>query len=134
MLQVVDAECHRFAISHRAKVPGDLHSVLVGLVHDGRELIVTYAGVHLYPRGALLTPVRDGTARLLTRGVVRLDPPAYDEPEGELRLGLFGNHWRVPAGHRLRVDLAQVDEPTFRRANPPTTLSFTEAELVLPVR
>jgi len=76
----------------------------------------------------------DGTARLLTRGVVRLDPPAYDGPQGELRLGLFGNHWRVPAGHRLRVDLAQVDEPTFRRANPPTTLSFTEAELVLPSR
>jgi hypothetical protein len=34
----------------------------------------------------------------------------------------------------LRVDLAQVDELTFRRANLPTTLSFDEAELVLPSR
>jgi predicted acyl esterase len=76
----------------------------------------------------------DGTAQLLTRGGARLDPPAYDGPQGELRLGLFGNHWRVPAGHRLRVDLAQVDEPMFRRANPPATLSFSEAELVLPSR
>jgi hypothetical protein len=76
----------------------------------------------------------DGTTLLLTRGAARLDPPAYDEPEGELRLGLFGNHWRVPAGHRLRVDLAQVDELMWRRANPPATLSFSGAELVLPAR
>jgi predicted acyl esterase len=76
----------------------------------------------------------DGTARLVTRGAARLDPPAYDGPTGRLRLGLFGNHWRVPAGHRLRVDLAQADEPMFRRANLPATLSFTGAELVLPAR
>ena len=75
----------------------------------------------------------DGTARLVTRGVGRLDP-AYDRATGELRLGLFGNHWRVPAGHRLRVDLAQVDEPTFRRGNPPAAIGFPRAELVLPAR
>jgi hypothetical protein len=76
----------------------------------------------------------DGTARLVTRGAARLDPPAYDGPTGRLRLGLFGNHWRVPAAHRLRVDLAQLDEPTFRRGNPPAALSFTSAKRVLPVR
>ena len=76
----------------------------------------------------------DGTTLLLTRGAARLDPPAYDAPTGELRLGLFGNHWRVPAGHRLRVDLAQADEPMWRRANLPATLSFSGAELVLPAR
>jgi predicted acyl esterase len=75
----------------------------------------------------------DGTARLVTRGVARLDP-AYDSAAGELRLGLFGNHWRVPAGHRLRVDLAQADEPAFRRSNAPASLAFTRAELVLPAR
>jgi predicted acyl esterase len=76
----------------------------------------------------------DGVARLVTRGAARLDPPAYDGPAGELRLGLFGNHWRVPAGHRLRLDLAQVDEPTFRRSNLETSISFSGAELVLPAR
>jgi predicted acyl esterase len=76
----------------------------------------------------------DGTATLMERGAARLDPPAYDGAAGELRLGLFGNHWRVPAGHRLRVDLAQADEPAFRRANLPATLSFTGAELALPGR
>ena len=69
----------------------------------------------------------------MTRGAARLDP-AYDGATGELRLGLFGNHWRVPAGHRLRVDLAQADEPTFRRSNAPASLAFTRAELVLPAR
>ena len=76
----------------------------------------------------------DGTTLLLTRGAARLDPFAYDQPTGELRLGLFGNHWRVPAGHRLRVDLAQADEPMWRRANLPATLGFSGAELVLPAR
>ena len=77
------------------------------------------------------SPRASGTSRptattlLLTRGAARLDPPASTtKPMGELRLGLFGNHWRVPAGHRLRVDLAQVDEPMWRRANLPATLSF----------
>ena len=76
----------------------------------------------------------DGVARLVTRGAARLDPPAYDGPSGELRLALFGNHWRVPAGHRLRVDLAQVDELTFRRATLPATITFSRAELLLPAR
>jgi predicted acyl esterase len=76
----------------------------------------------------------DGTALLVTRGVARLDPPAYDGATGELRLGLFGNHWLVPAGHRLRVDLAQADEPAFRHPNLPATLSFGSAELLLPAR
>ena len=75
----------------------------------------------------------DGSARLVTRGAARLDP-AYDSATGELRLGLFGNHWRVPAGHRLRVDLAQADEPMFRRSNAPASIAFSRAELVLPAR
>jgi hypothetical protein len=61
----------------------------------------------------------DDTARLVTRGAARLDP-FYDDATGELRLALFGNHWRVPAGHRLRI--------------PPASLTFTRAELLLPAR
>jgi hypothetical protein len=77
----------------------------------------------------------DGTAIMVDRGVYRLDPPAYDElVTGTLRLPLYGNHWRFEAGHRLRLDLAQVDEPSFRRPNLPNTVAFGEARLELPVR
>ena len=89
--------------------------------------------------------VGDGRGARLGRGGRRRCAPA-DARRGaagparlrrrgrQLRLGLFGNHWRVPAGHRLRVDLAQADEPAFRRASLPSTLAFTGAELVLPAR
>jgi hypothetical protein len=76
----------------------------------------------------------DGTARLLTRGVRRLDPPAYDAAEGDARLGLFGNHWRVPAGHRLRVDLAHNDAPMFRPPNAQPAITLADVRLVLPTR
>ncbi len=75
-----------------------------------------------------------GTARLLTRGVLRLDPPAYDAAAGDARLGLFGNHWQVPAGHRLRVDLAHADAPTFRPPNAQPAVTLSDVRLVLPAR
>ena len=76
----------------------------------------------------------EGTARLLTRGVLRLDPPAYDAAEGDARLGLFGNHWLVQADHQLRVDLAHSDAPMFRPPNAQPAISLTDVRLVLPTR
>jgi hypothetical protein len=76
----------------------------------------------------------DGAAVLVDRGIVRIDPPAYDEVAGTLRLPLYGNHWRFAAGHRVRLDLAQVDEPSFRRPNAPNAVTFGGPRLRLPVR
>src|SRR5829696_3811471 len=74
-----------------------------------------------------------GKTLLVTRGTYRLDAP-YDAPAGTLRLPLFGNHWRLGKGHRLRLDLTQVDEPTFRRSQAPDAISFTPPRLTLPIR
>jgi hypothetical protein len=76
----------------------------------------------------------DGSAVLVDRGVYRVDPPAYDPVAGTLRLPLNGNHWRFEAGHRVRLDLSQVDEPSFRRPNVPNAVTFSEVQLRLPVR
>jgi hypothetical protein len=77
----------------------------------------------------------DGTPLLLSRGVYRLDFIYGDRRTGKLQLPLYGNHWQLPAGHRLRVDLQQVDTPTYR---PPTgavsSLTLTGVRLDLPVR
>ena len=76
----------------------------------------------------------DGTALLMTRGVYRVDAPAYDSPAGTIRLPLFGNHWPIKPGHRIRLDLQEADTPTFRLNNTANTFTFKNPKLVLPTR
>ncbi len=82
----------------------------------------------------------DGTALLMTRGAYRIDgnatPAAYDPlPSGTVDVPLFGNQWTLAAGHRIRLDLTQVDYPTFLASNSlGALLTFPNAQLVLPTR
>ncbi len=85
----------------------------------------------------------NGQTTLITRGTYRLDAAAgandRDLPVGTFRLPLFGNHWPLKPGHRIRLDLMQVDESvlfvgTFQRSKVPDMISFSEAKLELPVR
>ena len=74
----------------------------------------------------------DGTELLITRGVYRLE---NDPPSGVLRVPFYGNHWRLRPGHRIRLDLTQVDSPTYRPSNVPSSLQFPSGvTLVLPTR
>jgi hypothetical protein len=74
----------------------------------------------------------DDTELLMTRGVYRFE----NEPQtGEIRLPLYGNHWRLEPGHRIRIDLTQVDSPTYRPSNLQTEFTFPRGvTLVLPTR
>jgi dienelactone hydrolase len=77
----------------------------------------------------------DGSALLVSRGVYRLDILYGDAPNGTVRVPFYGNHWDLDAGHRLRLDLQQVDAPTYRPPNPEaSTLNLTGIRLVLPIR
>jgi predicted acyl esterase len=82
----------------------------------------------------------DGKAFLMTRGTYRIDgngtPAGYDPiPKGSLDLPLFGNQWTLEAGHSIRLDLTQVDYPTFLPSNSTlASISFAGAQLVLPTR
>jgi len=74
----------------------------------------------------------DGTELLMTRGVYRFE---NDPQTGELRVPFYGNHWRLEPGHRIRLDLTQVDSPTYRASNVPSSLQFPGGvTLVLPTR
>ncbi|HEV7665526.1 MAG TPA: acetylxylan esterase [Chloroflexota bacterium] len=73
-----------------------------------------------------------GATVLVTRGTYRLDVPAFDAPRGTLRVPLFGNHWQLQPGHRLRLDLTEVDQPFLRPSNPPSSITFSNPTLVLP--
>ncbi|MGZ6641664.1 MAG: CocE/NonD family hydrolase [Solirubrobacteraceae bacterium] len=78
-----------------------------------------------------------GRTLLVTRGTYRLDTVDGDHPDpaaGTLTLPLYGDHWRLAPGHRLRLDLAEVDAPSFRPTNTPNTLTLGDPVLRLPTR
>jgi predicted acyl esterase len=77
-----------------------------------------------------------GPAFLVTRGTYRLDTlNGYDTPAGTLRLPLWGNHWLLAPRHKVRLDLTQVDQPTLRPNNLPSSIQLVgEPRLVLPTR
>ena len=78
----------------------------------------------------------DGTPLLISRGVYRLDFVYGDPLTGTVRVPFYGNHWNLPAGHRIRLDLQQVDTPTYKPPTPAvtSTLTLTDIHLSLPVR
>jgi dienelactone hydrolase len=73
-----------------------------------------------------------GKELLVTRGAYRFE---NEPPAGEIRLPLYGNHWRLEPGHSVRLDLTQVDSPTYRPSNLNTMFTFPNGvTLVLPTR
>ena len=88
------------------------------------------ASAHLDAR--LFDVAPDGTELLITRGTYRLE----NEPlTGVITIPLYGNHWRLRPGHRIRLDLTQADSPTYRVSNLPSSISFPQGPtLTLPTR
>jgi hypothetical protein len=106
---------------------------------------IGYAQAHYAALPALPTAVLaarmwdvkpDGAAVLVSRGVYRFDFNGYDPTTGTVRVPLYGNHWVFPPGDRVRLDLVQVDQPTYRPPNTAvtSTLQLSGTGLVLPVR
>jgi hypothetical protein len=65
------------------------------------------------------------------------DEPADGDEDFEgptLTIPLFGNHWRLEPGHRIRLDLMQVDFPFLLPSRFEDTFAFSDARLVLPTR
>ena len=112
----------------------DAARTFVGLGHV--DLTYTLVGATTATLNARVWDVApDNSALLVTRGTYRIDSPAYDTPVETIHLPLFGNQWSLPAGHRIRLDLTQVDYPTFLPSNSQSAvITFPDAQLVLPTR
>ena len=107
----------------------------IGLGRVEVPYVLAGTGATLHARVWDVAP--DGTALLVTRGTYRLDTLAAgdaDPPAGTVRLPLYGNHWPLDAGHRIRLDLQEVDTPTFRPTNLVNTLTLAPPALELPTR
>ncbi len=114
--------------------PLQVSRTYVGLGHV--DLTVTLAGATTAQLNARVWDVApDGTALLVTRGTYRIDTPRYDALSEAIQLPLFGNQWVLQAGHEIRLDLTQVDFPTFYPSNfTSAVITFPDAHLVLPTR
>ena len=74
----------------------------------------------------------DGTAVMVDRGPRRIDPRR--DGTTQVTFQLHGNGWRFPAGHRIRLELAQDDDPYLHASTPFSSMVISRAKLVLPVR
>jgi hypothetical protein len=71
----------------------------------------------------------DGRAVMVDRG-----PRRVDEPSGTVTYQLHGNAWRFPAGHRIRIEISQDDDPFIASSITPSSATITAVRLRIPVR
>jgi predicted acyl esterase len=74
----------------------------------------------------------DGTQTLVTRGVYR--SVGLNTGQATADYELFGNAWRLQAGHRLLLEVTQDDATYLRADNFPSATTISDAQLILPIR
>jgi hypothetical protein len=74
----------------------------------------------------------DGSAVMVDRGPRRL--LASEVSGGQATYELYGNGWRFPAGHSVRIELAQDDEPFLHLTEMPSSAALSAAVLRIPIR
>ena len=72
----------------------------------------------------------DGSLQFVTRGVCRATDAAETKCDS---FDLWGNAWTFAKGDHVVIEVSQGDSPTFRKDNMPSSLSFTSADVNLPV-
>ncbi|MDP8955358.1 MAG: hypothetical protein M3N24_00125 [Actinomycetota bacterium] len=87
----------------------------------------TGSGVQLNAR--LYDVFPDGTAVMIDRGVRRVESPNQTTV-----FDLHGNGWRLLQGHRVRIELAQDDDPYIKHSTQTSTLTLNRVKLRIPIR
>lgn len=111
--------------SARYSVPLAAPATLVGLPRVRVAYTATAPDFELNARLWDVAP--DGTRTLVDRGAYRGGP----ELSGTAEYELFGNAWRLEAGHQLELELLQDDSTFLRPHNYPSSVTVQEARLGL---
>ena len=132
-----------------AIVPGSLASyeVPVRELANGADLVVagqpvvSFHAFTLAYRVQLDVRVYDvdpssQTKQLITRGTHTLESRAPGVPLGDVDVSIltYGNYWRAPDGHVIRVELSNVDSPYITPSRVPSQTTVTGVRLEIPVR
>ncbi len=78
--------------------------------------------------GRLWDVLPDGTQRLITRGVYRLN----DNQQGQITFQLHGNGYRFAAGDTVKLELLGRDAPYYRASNGTFTVDVSNLTITLP--
>jgi hypothetical protein len=82
-----------------------------------------------------LLDVDGPTRRLITRGTLTLDSGTGAQIGRQLIvIPTYGNFWFVPEGHKLVVEISNVDSPYITPSREPSTTEIHEATLAIPTR
>jgi predicted acyl esterase len=73
-----------------------------------------------------------GDMTLVTRGVCRVNVAVNEERDCEI-FDLHGNGWRFGKDHTVVIEVTQADSPFLRRANEVSTITYSSANVRLPV-
>jgi len=87
----------------------------------------TASGLELNARLYDLFP--DNTAVMVDRGV-----QSVASASGTIDYFLHGNGWQFPAGHEIRIEIAQDDEPYLKSSDVNSTTNLTRVTLRIPTR
>lgn len=98
------------------------------------ELKAVVAG-HRVQLNVRLTDVGDGSEHLVTRGTYTVDAGVgINIGPTVISIPTYGNHWRVPAHHSLRLEISNVDFPYIAPSREPSTTIITSVTLEVPKR
>ena len=121
----------RVELEHRGPGRRRLHERPAGAVlhdarRDRRDRSTTRPPTRAGP-AAELAPVRRVPGRLVGDGGPRRAP--RESASGKVTYQLHGNGWRFPAGHRVRIEVAQDDDPYLRASTVPSTATISHVTL-----
>jgi dienelactone hydrolase len=100
------------------------------------KLTVDFSTVPALPQGfqldsRLYDVFPSGKAVLVDRGPRRVTD--QEIAAGHVTYELHGNGWRFAAGHQIRVEITQDDEPWLKSSSIPSSATLTRAHLDIPV-
>lgn len=75
-----------------------------------------------------------GSRQLITRGTYTADNGVFPIGEQDLTIPTYGNLWRLPADHTLRIELTNIDSPYITPSRVPSATTITNVSVEIPIR
>lgn len=110
----------------------DSDALETGVTMIGRTRVsVTHTGLGsgIQLNARLYDVFPDGRAVMVDRGVRRVT-----EANALTTFDLHGNGWQFPAGHRIRIELTQDDDPYIKQSVQASSLTLSAVTLLVPIR